>query len=132
MVVHYDSPIISHLWQVFARDADSGQNGMVEYSIIDGNTDNVFEVYPPFTGIVRTNIDAPPLDRETLAAYRLVIEAQDRGTPRNRSNCVLFITIVDQNDNPPTFPSDGQGPVYVRESECCEWCSAGVPWVALS
>lgn len=54
------------LWslQVFARDADSGQNGDIIYSIIGGNKDDVFAMAKPHTGIIVTSSDAAPLDRE--------------------------------------------------------------------
>nr|KAG5696279.1 hypothetical protein BaRGS_019981 [Batillaria attramentaria] len=106
----------TYITQVIARDADSGKNGMIDYTIIDGNTDSVFEIDPQHTGIVRTNINVPQLDREIRSSYTLVIEAQDRGYPPKRSNCVLQIAIVDVNDNPPKFPSPGPGPVHISEN----------------
>ncbi|KAL8622280.1 hypothetical protein ACOMHN_043803 [Nucella lapillus] len=103
--------------QVWAKDADSGRNGMIDYTIIKGNTDNVFEIVPSHTGIVRTNINVPRLDREIQSSYTLVIEAQDYGFPFKTSTCSLHITIVDQNDNPPKFPTPGPGPVRVPENK---------------
>ncbi|CAL1540134.1 unnamed protein product [Lymnaea stagnalis] len=91
--------------QVYARDADSGPNGDIMYSIIGGNEDNAFQIGLPHTGIVHTNADAAPLDRESRPqGYRLVLEAQDRGFPPLKSTCTLVINIVDENDNPPFFP----------------------------
>ena len=90
---------------------------MIDYSIIQGNTDNVFEIVPPHTGIVRTNIDRPRLDREIRSSYTLVIEARDYGWPIQSTTCILRITIVDENDNEPKFPNPGPGPIYIAESE---------------
>ncbi|KAL8616761.1 hypothetical protein ACOMHN_017798 [Nucella lapillus] len=104
--------------QVWAKDADSGINGTIGYKIIYGNDYNIFEVFPPDSGIVRTNIDAPRLDREILRSHlTLTIEAQDLGYPPQRSICRLHITFVDENDNAPTFPIPGPGPVYLAENE---------------
>ena len=118
---------------MWARDADSGRNGMIDYTIIEGNTDNVFEIVPPHTGIVRTNIDVPRLDREIASSYTLVIEAQDYGYPSQRSTCLLHITIVDENDNPPKFPSPGPGPIRLAESEslCIVIWFVSLPWAGI-
>ena len=102
---------------MWAKDADSGRNGMIEYSIIEGNRDQVFEIFPVHTGIVRTNIDRPRLDREIRPSYTLVIEARDFGWPIQSATCILHITVVDENDNAPTFPNPGPGPIYIAESE---------------
>ncbi|XP_076446681.1 protein dachsous-like [Babylonia areolata] len=103
--------------QVWAKDEDSGINGTIAYKIIFGDDYNIFEVFPTDSGIVRTNIDAPRLDREILRSHiTLTIEAQDMGYPPQRSICRLHITFVDENDNAPTFPIPGPGPVYLAEN----------------
>ncbi|KRT79745.1 Cadherin, partial [Oryctes borbonicus] len=44
-----------------------------------------------------------PLDYETLRNYRLVIRAQDGGSPARSNTTQLLINVKDVNDNPPRF-----------------------------
>lgn len=44
-----------------------------------------------------------PLDYETLKSYRLIIRAQDGGTPPKSNNTQLLVNVLDANDNAPRF-----------------------------
>uniref|UniRef100_A0A4W3GZK6 Cadherin domain-containing protein n=1 Tax=Callorhinchus milii TaxID=7868 RepID=A0A4W3GZK6_CALMI len=44
-----------------------------------------------------------PLDRELRAAYSLVLEAYDGGSPPRRSQMTLDVSVLDVNDNAPVF-----------------------------
>ena len=44
-----------------------------------------------------------PLDRENVSSYELIIEAKDLGIPSRNSTAVLYINVVDANDNAPGF-----------------------------
>ena len=55
------------LWQVKARDADSGVFGEVFYEISSGNSQSAFIIDPQRTGIIKTTV---PLDREIQDVYR--------------------------------------------------------------
>ncbi|KAH9495210.1 hypothetical protein Btru_015666 [Bulinus truncatus] len=95
----------TYVTQVFASDADSGDNAKINFAIIGGNFDEAFDIKPAFTGIVVTKVEAAQLDREANPnGYRLIIEARDRGIPSKTGTCVLIINIVDENDSPPYFP----------------------------
>ncbi|PIK59218.1 putative cadherin-23 [Apostichopus japonicus] len=88
-----------------ATDADLGPPGVVTYSIVDGNTDNVFWINPD-NGEIYIN---KTLDRETIASYDLVIEANDNPVNPDDTRTTttsLTITVSDADDVPPTFPSD--------------------------
>ncbi|CAB3367491.1 Hypothetical predicted protein [Cloeon dipterum] len=87
--------------QVSATDADEGANSHILYHIVDGNHDNAFVIEPPFSGLVKTNI---VLDREIRDSYRLTVIATDEGRPQLTGTATLSVTIVDVNDNQPTFP----------------------------
>ena len=43
------------------------------------------------------------LDREAVPTYSLVIEAVDGGSPPQKGTLTVNVTILDLNDNPPTF-----------------------------
>ncbi|XP_054259476.1 protein dachsous-like [Macrosteles quadrilineatus] len=87
--------------QVSATDMDQGANARLLYHIVDGNHDNAFVIEPPFSGLVKTNI---VLDREIRDMYRLTVIATDEGMPQLTGTSTIRISIVDVNDNQPTFP----------------------------
>ncbi|XP_077984698.1 protein dachsous-like [Glandiceps talaboti] len=86
--------------KVHATDADyARENKVVDYSIIDGNTDNMFEISPTDGNIAVVG----NLDRETKAFYMLAVTASDRGNPPLHDNATVFITLTDINDHAPVF-----------------------------
>ncbi|XP_069098368.1 cadherin-23-like [Pleurodeles waltl] len=82
-------------------DADAGLNAELSYFITAGNVDGKFSVSFR-TGIVRTVVN---LDRETMAFYKLILEAIDNGPTGNRrtGTATVSITVLDVNDNRPIF-----------------------------
>ncbi|XP_035676136.1 protocadherin Fat 4-like [Branchiostoma floridae] len=90
--------------QVVASDEDTDEEGVVTYSIASGNDGLAFGI-DPVSGVLSV---AKKLDRETIASYSLEVLAIDGGdsfgTYRN-STVRVNITVIDENDNPPTFDS---------------------------
>ena len=84
---------------VTAVDGDGAGAGVLTWSIEDGNIDNTFAI-DPSTGVL--SIARAP-DYEALASYRLIIQAQDNGTPTRRASKSLTVRIQDLNDVTPTF-----------------------------
>lgn len=91
-----DNPVIA---QVVATDADAGVNAFIRYAIIGGNTMSQFSI-DSMTGQVSL---VKPLDYETTRSYRLVVRAQDGGSPSRSNTTQLLINVVDVNDNSPRF-----------------------------
>ena len=114
---------------IAATDADSGENSQITYEIlreIDSESDCIITCSslelctflpnlttpqpPPFTihnitGMVTTSV---PLDREERDTHLLVITATDSGREiRLSATTCLQVTILDENDEVPTFPEDG-------------------------
>lgn len=93
-------------------DADSGRNGRVFLSIINGS--DIF-VIDTAKGTLRAKTS---LDREQQGAYFLLIEAVDGGEPS--LSCVVTVTVLllDVNDNPPLvlFPQSNQSYMLVLPS----------------
>lgn len=85
--------------QVFATDKDTGLNSKIQYSIISGNEEGMFDINEG-TGIISV---ASSIDRESVAEFRLVIRARDQGNPFKETEAVAKITVTDINDNPPTL-----------------------------
>ncbi|ERE87237.1 cadherin-23 [Cricetulus griseus] len=82
-------------------DNDVGLNAELSYFITGGNVDGKFSVgYRD--AVVRTVVG---LDRETTAAYTLVLEAIDNGPvgKRRTGTATVFVTVLDVNDNRPIF-----------------------------
>nr|XP_047927782.1 protocadherin-23 [Anser cygnoides] len=97
------------------------ENTYMEYSIIDGDAENLFTVetsvmesetsYKLVGNLVLSNI----LDRETAASHRLILLASDHGMPSLNSTATVLITVLDVNDNPPVFSSP-EYHIHVKES----------------
>ena len=52
------------------------------------------------------------IDRETQASYELIILAQDNGTPVRQGTSTVTITVLDANDNSPSFsPAEYTGSI---------------------
>ncbi|XP_009994286.1 PREDICTED: protocadherin-23 [Chaetura pelagica] len=97
------------------------ENMYVEYSIIDGNAENLFSVETSIMEsetsykLVGSLVLSDVLDRETASAHHLVLLASGHGTPSLNSTATVLITVLDINDNPPVFSSP-EYHVHVRES----------------
>lgn len=87
---------------VRATDADEGQNAALRYAIIGGNMQAQFSI-DSLTGDVSL---AKPLDYEVMRSYRLVIRAQDGGSPSRSNTTSLLVNVKDVNDNAPRFYSN--------------------------
>ncbi|XP_027714227.1 cadherin-23 isoform X5 [Vombatus ursinus] len=82
-------------------DNDVGLNAELSYFITGGNIDGKFRIgYRD--GVVRTVVN---LDRETTAAYTLIVEAIDNGPvgKRRTGTATVYVTVLDVNDNRPIF-----------------------------
>ncbi|XP_031423976.1 cadherin EGF LAG seven-pass G-type receptor 2 isoform X2 [Clupea harengus] len=87
---------------VRATDGDAPVNGNILYQVINSNgTNDVFEI-DSRSGVIRTK---GPVDRETVDAYMLLVEANDQGQePGPRSaTATVHIVVEDENDNAPQF-----------------------------
>lgn len=88
------------------------QNNQFSYSIISGNTGNVFKIDPQ-SGDIETTL---ALDRETAPFYTLVVGAIDSGSPPETGTGTVKVIVTDVNDNGPVFdPPQAVG--YVGENE---------------
>ncbi|KJH47964.1 cadherin domain protein [Dictyocaulus viviparus] len=82
--------------KVYAIDEDSGNNGVVRYSL---NKSSDFSIDSE-SGIIRT---ATLLDRENIPEYELEVCANDLGIPSLISCIQITVVILDVNDNAPQF-----------------------------
>ncbi|XP_039240587.1 protocadherin-23 isoform X2 [Pipra filicauda] len=97
------------------------ENTYVEYSIIEGNAENLFSIETSVMGsetsykLVGSLVLSNVLDRETASSHHLVLLASDCGTPSLNSTATVLITVLDVNDNAPVFSSP-EYHVHVKES----------------
>ena len=80
-------------------DADSGDNGVVSCHLIG---DGAFGLQMMFPGEFKLETKSA-LDRELTPDYEIKITCHDLGTPALTSSAVIKITVLDENDNAPTF-----------------------------
>lgn len=91
-----------------AFDRDDGPSGRITYSLQGGG--QVFSINPT-SGAVTL---AQSLDYEVATAYSLAIVATDAGIPQRSALAMLFIEVIDVNDNTPVF---SQEEYFVEVSE---------------
>lgn len=92
--------VLSNITVVKADDVDAGINSILTYSIIDGNDDDKFMIFPT-TGQISL---VKQLDRESEDFYELTILATDSGENiRHNATCKVQVTVADINDNFPLF-----------------------------
>ncbi|XP_062317832.1 cadherin EGF LAG seven-pass G-type receptor 1-like [Osmerus eperlanus] len=82
-----------------AIDADSGDNSHLEYRLTDTGPGFPFTINTN-TGWITVSVE---LDRETTDFYTFGVEAVDHGIPAMSSSAGVSVTILDVNDNVPTF-----------------------------
>ncbi|KAL0964189.1 hypothetical protein UPYG_G00320520 [Umbra pygmaea] len=100
---------------VLARDRDAGNNGLVNFTLVAGNMQDVFEIRTlnHTYGEVYVNM---PLDRESVDRYLLKLRATDSGVPPRYSDFSLTINILDINDNAPVIQRPGGYNVSISEN----------------
>lgn len=98
--VRENGPAGATVARLVARDADSGENGYLSYSLAD-EPPLPFEV-EHFSGVVRTT---RVLDYESMRRrWMLRVRASDWGLPfRRQAEALLIVTLEDVNDNRPQF-----------------------------
>lgn len=114
-----DTPVGSLIFNFTATDVDSGSNSEIQYKLVKSLQSDVetFAV-DPLTGALTL---LTSLDYELLAEYILIVQATDQSsnvTERLSTSVTARITIIDTNDNAPTFvqPPVKDTLVYLSDS----------------
>nr|XP_028594286.1 protocadherin alpha-3-like [Podarcis muralis] len=107
-----DSPLGMVVALISISDRDIDANGQVSTSLWPHGTP--FKLLSTFKNY-HSLLLAQPLDREQEAEYRLVVTAQDQGTPSLSASSTLVVPISDVNDNAPAFAQPSYT-VFVKEN----------------
>ncbi|XP_030644108.1 LOW QUALITY PROTEIN: protocadherin-23 [Chanos chanos] len=120
--VSEDAPVGSTLLTLLAEDRDySGQNTQLDYAITRGNEQRQFcmESVSIQTDTQQRTLGrivlCDSLDRETMETYVLTVTVRDRGVPPLNSSTLVSLTVLDVNDNAPSF-SSSEYHMQVREN----------------
>ena len=101
-----------------ASDPDSGRYGIQSYQFVPNGNEDIFNVQ------VTNNSDGTfdlhlklrrRLDRENRHSYRMQVVAKDGGLPRLSGVLNMLVTVLDANDNTPTFLNRSYT-VHIREN----------------
>ncbi|XP_029020737.1 protocadherin Fat 4 isoform X2 [Betta splendens] len=94
------APNLTQLLRVSASDVDENRNGLVRYHIAEGNEEEQFTIDGSSGQVTLVG----KLDYESTSSYSLKIMAEDAGAVPLSSSCMLSISVLDENDNSPSFP----------------------------
>ncbi|XP_030626789.1 cadherin-23 [Chanos chanos] len=110
-----DTPIGQRVAVVLGRDKDAGNNGLVNFTLVAGNMQDVFEIRTVNHTYGEIYVNAA-LDREAVDRYLLRVRAMDNGSPPRYTDRSLTINILDVNDNTPVVQSPRGYNVSVSEN----------------
>lgn len=91
---------LTQVLRVSASDVDQGNNALVHYYIMEGNEENQFMIQSTMGQVTLIG----KLDHEATVSYSLTLLAVDLGSGPLSSTCTLIISVLDENDNTPSFP----------------------------
>uniref|UniRef100_A0A4W4F1F2 Cadherin domain-containing protein n=1 Tax=Electrophorus electricus TaxID=8005 RepID=A0A4W4F1F2_ELEEL len=100
VIIPESEPVNSRFFKVEALDKDSGLNGEIVYDITDGNSNDVFGIFPDGQLYIKAE-----LDREVQDRYDLVLVARDRAVEPLSASANVTVILDDVNDNRPLFNS---------------------------
>ncbi|KAK2824047.1 hypothetical protein Q5P01_021222 [Channa striata] len=110
-----NSPMGKRVAVVLGRDRDAGLNGLVNFTLVAGNMQDVFMIKTVNYTYGEIYVNAP-LDRESVDRYLLKVRAIDNGSPPRYTDHSLTINILDVNDNAPVIESQRGYNVSISEN----------------
>ncbi|KAG7462694.1 hypothetical protein MATL_G00187470 [Megalops atlanticus] len=110
-----NTPIGKRVAVVLARDKDIGNNGLVNFTLVAGNMQDVFEIRTINHTYGEVYVNSV-LDRETVDRYLLKVRAMDNGSPHRYTDMSLTINILDVNDNAPIIESRNGYNISISEN----------------
>ena len=96
--VYENSRIGSVVVRINATDADTGKNGELEFNIVFGNVNSVFNITQSGFLVVTKHLNA-----EETSLYSLLINVSDGGLPALVTSIQMDVRVLDQDEFPPVF-----------------------------
>ncbi|XP_061581888.1 protocadherin-10-like isoform X2 [Cololabis saira] len=92
----------AYIHAVTALDSDTGQNALINYSIMDCDIQGMsVKTYVSINEETGYLYALRSFDYEQIKHFTFMVQAKDAGTTELSSNTTVKVIIVDQNDNPP-------------------------------
>ncbi|OCT87852.1 hypothetical protein XELAEV_18021554mg, partial [Xenopus laevis] len=114
------------LYTVFAIDPDEGSNSDLTYSIserqIDGSSVSTFVYINSNNGDIFAQRS---FDYEQFQVLTVTVRVGDSGTPKLFSDVLLYVFILDTNDNAPTVLYPGESKGFIAQEKIPQSASAG-------
>ncbi|XP_068597669.1 cadherin-23 [Brachionichthys hirsutus] len=110
-----NTPMGERVAVVLGRDKDAGLNGLINFTLVAGNMEDVFKIKTVNHTYGEVYVNAP-LDRESVDRYLLKVHAIDNGSPPRHTDHSLTVNILDINDNPPVIESQRGYNVSISEN----------------
>ncbi|XP_017456314.1 protocadherin alpha-4 isoform X14 [Rattus norvegicus] len=102
--VKENNPPGTHIFTVFAVDADAQENALVSYSLVERRVgERLLSSYVSVHAESGKVFALQPLDHEELELLQFQVSARDAGVPALGSNVTLQVFVLDENDNAPTL-----------------------------
>ena len=98
VTVEDNIPVGTLMTVLSTKDADSGNNAVIEYDIVSGNVGDAFTLDQ--NGQIRLR---NPLDADLKNRYDLKVKATDRGTPRLSTQHDVTIHVLKYTESLPVF-----------------------------
>uniref|UniRef100_A0A8C2QKU3 Protocadherin alpha 9 n=1 Tax=Cricetulus griseus TaxID=10029 RepID=A0A8C2QKU3_CRIGR len=100
--VKENNPPGAHIFTVSATDADTQENALVSYSLVERRVGE--RLLSSFVSVHAESgkvFALQPLDHEELELLQFQVSARDAGVPALGSNVTLQVFVLDENDNAP-------------------------------
>ncbi|XP_059950404.1 protocadherin alpha-7-like [Mesoplodon densirostris] len=110
VLVKENNPPGCHIFTVSARDADTQENALVSYSLVERRVgERALSSYVSVHAESGKVYALQPLDHEELELLQFQVSARDAGVPPLGSNVTLQVFVLDENDNAPALLLPGPG-----------------------
>ncbi|XP_032742022.1 protocadherin alpha-5-like [Rattus rattus] len=102
--VKENNPPGAHIFTVSAVDADTQENALVSYSLVERRVgERLLSSYVSVHAESGKVFALQPLDHEELELLQFQVSARDAGVPALGSNVTLQVFVLDENDNAPSL-----------------------------
>ena len=98
---------------ISVEDLDSGSSGQFSCSLDSA----MFTIQQLYGGTEYKIITSDILDREQESSYDLEFICKDHGDPVLTSTALISVTVLDENDNPPTFSKQTYSAIMPENNE---------------